>query len=88
MRAVKLLHTIFDIACYTIDKRVRKTLFSAAEALTRCQQLSICALGRSLNRSAQVKHTIKCMDRLFGNKKLHKNGDVFYKKITQLLLKK
>lgn len=87
MHAVKLLHDLFDSACNTIDKRIRKTLFSSVEALTRCKQLSIASLGRSLNRSAKVKHSIKCIDRLFGNKALHKGRTTFYKNSIQFLLK-
>lgn len=87
MRATKLLHDLLDNACHSIDKRLRKTLFSAAETLTRCKQLSISTLGRSLDRSAKVKHSIKCMDRLFGNKTLHKKNALFYQAITRILLK-
>jgi hypothetical protein len=67
MRATQLLHDLLDNTCQSIDKRNRKTIFAAAETLTRCKQLSIATLGRSLNRPAKVKHTIKCIDRLFGN---------------------
>jgi hypothetical protein len=87
MHAVELLHNLLDKACGSIDTRLRKTLFSAAETLTRCRQLSIAALGRSLNRPAKVKHTIKCMDRLFGNSSLHHQGFVFYNAMTRILLK-
>lgn len=65
MHAMKLLHTLFDNACQTIDKRLRKAVFLATESLTRCKQLSISGLGRSLNRTAAVKHNIKCIDRFF-----------------------
>lgn len=87
MHAVQLLHDLLDNTCHSIDKRIRKTLFSAAEALTRCKQLSIATLGRSLDRLAKVKHTIKCIDRLFGNRTLHAHGEIFYKGMAQLLLK-
>jgi hypothetical protein len=87
MRAMELLHELLDNACQSIDMRIRKTLFAAAETLTRCKQLSIATLGRSLDRAAKVKHTIKCMDRLFGNRTLHAHGKVFYKGMAELLLK-
>lgn len=87
MRATKLLHDLLDNACDSIDKRLRKTLFSAAETLTRCKQLSISTLGRALDRPAKVKHTIKCMDRLFGNKTLHAKNILFYEAMTRILLK-
>jgi hypothetical protein len=86
MRAAQLLHDLLDNTCQTIDKRIRKTLFSAAETLTRCKQLSIATLGRSLDRFAKVKHTIKCIDRLFGNRTLHARGEIFYHGMTQLLV--
>jgi hypothetical protein len=49
--------------------------------------LSIASLGRSLNRSAKVKHSIKCIDRLFGNKTLHKKRINFYRNTIRLVLK-
>ena len=87
MHATELLHDLFDNACHSIDTRLRRTLFEAAETLTRCKQLSICALGRSLNRKAKVKHTIKCVDRLFGNKSLHQKSGLIYQAMANVLLK-
>lgn len=78
MRAAKLLHDLLDNACQSIDKRLRRTLFEAAETLAHCKHLSIATLGRHLPRKAKVKHTIKCMDRLFGNDSLKKRADVIY----------
>ncbi len=87
MHVGKLLHDLFDNACKTIDKRIVRTLFEAVEALTRCKQLTISSLGRSLNREAKVKHTIKCIDRLFGNTTLHEKSNIAYKAISEVLLK-
>lgn len=87
MHVVKLLHDLFDNACTSIDKRLRRALFDAVEALTRCKQLSIASIGRSLDRSAQIKHTIKCMDRLFGNQALHQKRNAIYNHMTKHLLK-
>lgn len=86
MRAGKLLHTLLDKACKSIDKRIRKTLFVAAETLIFCKELSIAGLGRSLLRSAKVKHKIKCIDRLFGNENLHRNRKSIYAGIAQFLI--
>jgi hypothetical protein len=86
MHAAKLLHDLLDKACQSIDKRLRKTLFSAAETLTNSKQLSIVSLGRSLNREAKVKHNIKCMDRLFGNCALHAKRKVVYQGMIEKLL--
>jgi hypothetical protein len=87
MHAAKLLHDLLDNACPSIDKRLRRTLFEAAETLAHCKHLSIATLGRHLPRKAKVKHTIKCMDRLFGNISLHKQSAVIYRGIASHLLK-
>lgn len=86
MHAEKLLHTLLDKACKSIDKRLRTILFSAAGTLIFCKQLSIATLGRSLQRSAKVKHKIKCIDRLFGNERLHRQRKCFYESMAGLLI--
>ena len=86
MREKRLLHNLFDIASLKIDNRISKILFDAVEALVKCKQLSIFGLGRALGRQSKVKHNIKCIDRLFGNKTLHKKVTVYYKKMTRILL--
>ncbi len=87
MHVGKLLHDLFDNACKSIDKRLIRTLFDAAEALTRCKQLSIASLGRSLDRKAKVKHSIKSIDRLFGNTNLHKRNLIVYRAMCSVLIK-
>ena len=87
MRTAKVLHNLLDKSCEIIDKRILKTLFSAAETLVGCKQLSIATLGRSLQRPAKVKHKIKCIDRLFGNQALHRKRFCLYGGMVQLLIK-
>lgn len=87
MHAAQLLHDLFDNAFQSIDKRLNRTLFESAEALIRCKRLSIVSIGRSLNRPALVKHNIKCIDRLFGNKTLHSHHVTYYREFTHILLK-
>jgi hypothetical protein len=87
MHVVKLLHKLLDKTCQAVDKRVRRTLFEAAETLTRCKHLSIFGLERSLDRATNVKHTIKCIDRLFGNQTLHTKSMLFYQGMTDLFLR-
>ena len=86
MREKTLLHNLFDIASLKIDNRISKTLLDAVDALLKDRQLSIFGLGRALGRASKVKHNIKCIDRLFGNKTLHKKITVYYKKMTRILL--
>lgn len=85
MRARELLHKFFDTTC-KIDKRIKEALFAASESLLNCKNLSLNALGRSLYSPAKVKHCIKRVDRLFGNKTLHENANVFYKAFSHYYL--
>lgn len=86
MRVKTLLHKLFDVTSLKIDKRISKTLLDAVDALIKDRRLSIFGLGRALGRASKVKHNIKCIDRLFGNKTLHKKTTVYYKKMTRILL--
>lgn len=86
MHVLKLLHDFFNNACISVHKRLCKTLFSAVEALTRCKQLSITSLGRSLHRPISIKHSIKCMDRLFANSSLYQKRMTIYKALAHRLL--
>jgi len=85
MHAGKLLHKIIGKSC-EIDKRILRTLFQAAETLTRCRKLSIFGIARALTRPAKVKHLIKCIDRLFGNKTLYSKKRQVYQAMINLLL--
>ena len=87
MHISRLLHKLFDVASKKIDKRIHKTLLSAAVTLSEHKQLSISGLGRHLESQAKVKHTIKRIDRLFGNKNLHSGMTIYYQHMASILLK-
>jgi len=86
MHAEKLLHKIIGKSCQ-IDKRIINTLFEATATLTLCKKLSIFGIARALPRTAKVKHLIKCVDRLFGNKTLHDKKHQLYQGMINLLVK-
>lgn len=86
MRAGKLLHKFFGKSCQ-IDKRIINTLFEATETLIHCKKLSIFGIARALPRRAKVKHLIKCIDRLFGNKTLHNKKYQIYQAMINFLVK-
>ena len=86
MHAQGLLHTLLDDSCKKLDKRLRRTLFEAAHTLAHCKHLSVVALGRHLPREIKVKHSIKCMDRLFGNHALHQHAVDVYRGIARQVL--
>lgn len=86
MHVASLLQKIFQKAHDTLDKRLNRLVLEAAETLSHCKQLSIFGLGRALKRSANVKHNIKTIDRLFGSPALAKNGHVYYKDCVRWLV--
>ena len=86
MHVAKLLHKFLGKSCKSIDKRLLNLLFESVETLTRCKRLSIFGLGRSLQRPIKVKHSIKCIDRLFGNNRLHRAIPIFYQAMIKILL--
>lgn len=86
MHISKLLHKLFDSASKNIDKRIHKTLLRATITLSEHKQLSIFGLGRFLDSVAKVKHNIKRIDRLFGNKNLHNRITTYYQRMASILL--
>lgn len=86
MHAEELLHKIVGKSCQ-IDKRIVRTLFEAVATLIRCRELSIFGIARSLPRIAKVKHLIKCIDRLFGNKTLHDKRYQLYQAMINSVLR-
>lgn len=70
MRTMSLLQKIFKKSLFNLDIRLHLILLEAANCLAKNKQLSISCIGRKLNRKAKVKHNVKTIDRLFGNKNL------------------
>jgi len=74
MHISSLLQKIFIKSHAHLDKRLHRLVLNASETLCYSKHLSIAGLGRALKRRAGVKHTIKTIDRLFGNKKLNRGS--------------
>jgi hypothetical protein len=86
MHIEQLLHKVFGTTSQTIDKRLHRSLLKAASTLSDCKHLSIAGLGRCLISSAAVKHSIKRIDRLFGNIRLHQKRRAYYQTMVNLLI--
>ncbi len=86
MHSEQLLHKIFKSTSQTIDKRLHRCLLKAASTLSDGMHLSIAGLGRCLISSTAVKHSIKRIDRLFGNLRLHKRRRMYYQTMVNLLI--
>lgn len=61
-------------------------LARVVRALLTGGKLSLTHLGRSLDGEAKEKHQIKSVDRLLGNRHLHRERDAIYAAIAQTLL--
>lgn len=86
MHIGKLLHKVFKSASKAIDKRLHRSLLEAALTLADCRHLSIAGIGRCLKSTTAVKHTIKRIDRLFGNSRLHEKRRYYYQRMAKLLV--
>ena len=62
------------------------TVFAAVEALMRCRRASLTAIGRMLDGHTSVKHSIKRIDRLLGNCRLHAEIGRWYKLVARKVI--
>jgi hypothetical protein len=81
-----LLNRVFEPTSTGLDKRVHRTLLLASKTLCECKHLSIAGLGRHLSSKVAVKHVIKRMDRLFGNRRLHAQRGQAYQVMVRWLV--
>jgi len=61
-------------------------VFFGVEALLHGGRLSLTALGRSARGPVAPKHSIKRIDRLLGNPRLHGEIELFFRALTEALL--
>lgn len=86
MHATHYLHKHLRNLCQTIHTKRLSVLFAAIGALALTRRLTLTSLGRSLRSSAEVKHNIKRMDRLLGNKHLYGERESIYAALVQLVV--
>lgn len=86
MQAVRFLHKAFSQALPNVHARRLAALMSCVAALLRGHRLTLTSLGRSLPGTAYVKHSIKRVDRLLGNRQLQLERPLFYWKMLRALI--
>ena len=67
----ELLHSHLSEYCPGIHAKRLQAVMDVAIGLQHSQELSISAIGRYLQSDIRVKHRIKRVDRLLGNKHLY-----------------
>lgn len=83
---MKLLSDLFTLDSTTLDPRITKSLFSAANSLIHGSSLSLTAMGRDsaiLNQQTE-KNSIKRVDRLLSNDRLHQRRCSYYQIVANL----
>lgn len=86
MHALALLHKLLRNSCGDMHEKRLTALMCATEGLLSGRRLSIAGLGRSLDSAARVKHSIKRMDRLAGNRHLHQELVTLYQALARSIL--
>ena len=86
MSIIALLHNLLKEKLPGIHATRLTALMAAVEAGLKGASVSITTLGRGLSGPAYIKHKIKRMDRLAGNRHLKTERTAVYGAITQCLL--
>ena len=74
----KLLFKALVAGCPFIHANRINAVLDVSMALRASQNLSLSQIGRSLQGPSDIKHKIKKVDRLEGNKKLHEELSSLY----------
>lgn len=82
MFAEKLLFNALVEGCPFIHENRLNAVLDVSVALRDSQNLSLSQIGRSLKGPSDIKHKIKKVDRLEGNKNLHEELDDLYRALS------
>lgn len=83
----KLLHDTMGSACPSIHEARLDAILDVADALQESRNLSLSAMGKCLSGKSKLKHKIKKVDRLEGNKHLHDELSSLYKGLSAFVFK-
>ena len=78
----KLLFNALVEGCPFIHENRINAVLEVSMALRDSQNLSLSQIGRSLKGPSDIKHKIKKVDRLEGNKNLHEELDSLYRALS------
>lgn len=70
MHALNIVQELIRSCCPTVHAARRAAILAAVVAAVRGQRLTLSELGRSICSAARIKHSIKRIDRLLGNRHL------------------
>lgn len=85
MFANKLLYEAMESACPSIHQARLTAVLEVAQALEKSRNLTLSAMGRCLAGQTDIKHKVKKVDRLEGNKHLHQELGELYKGLSDFV---
>jgi hypothetical protein len=86
MHALTMLHNILTGSCSEIHAKRISSLLATVEAVVSGNRLTLSDLGRGLRGPVAVKHNIKRVDRLLGNRALHTETPRLYEALARQCL--
>ena len=86
MRAGKIVTQQFARDLYDVHLSRVRVVFAAVQALLKSGRLSLTSLGRAVAERTAPKHGIKRIDRLLGNKALHRERILFFHALARRII--
>jgi hypothetical protein len=86
MRAISIIRRWLSPSLGFMHQTRLASVWSALHGLVSCGKASLTAIGRASDRCSAPKHRIKAVDRLLGNKLLHRELVHVYAVVTSLLV--
>jgi len=81
------IHSHLEEFCPEIHASRLQAVMDVAAGLTRSKQLTIVEMGRHLESDIDLKHRVKKVDRLLGNKNLYPELDTLYTGLSKYVFK-
>lgn len=81
----KLLQNALELSCPSIHDARLSAVLDVAQALQKSKNLSLSAMGRALPGNSDIKHKVKKVDRLEGNKHLHHEVGGLYQGLSEFV---
>ena len=78
MRDVQILQQTIENQCPDIHKKRLRSLMLATRTVLDGSELTLTKIGRALDTDTTVKHAIKRIDRLLGNRNLYREKESIY----------
>ncbi|MGH9624773.1 MAG: IS4 family transposase [Bryobacteraceae bacterium] len=86
MHTLSVLHKFFRSTFPEVHATRLEALTVAVDAVAQGASVSITAMGRSLSNPVRIKHRVKRMNRLVGNRLLFEKRERFYREMATRLL--